>query len=446
MYEKLVLTVNNQDYMPEFEKDLKAFSKKANIHGFRKGMVPVGMIKKMYGQEFFSEAVLRSVDNEIKKFLEEQKIRLLGNPLSAEGSTFPELNFKEPGSYTFEFEVGLYPEVEIKIPADLKVTRYKIQPKAEETENQIDRIQTELGTLKPVDSVEGPENIIKFNLAQLDADGNEIEKGFKVNKSFFVKVFTPEFQEKLKGAKKDDELTSVMKNVIDPEKSPEVYDNMELNPADTAVTESSVRIKIEEVSLSEKHELNEELFEKAYPGRGIKTAEELRKVVEEDIQKQWDQLAENNLDHSLQHVLMDLPLELPEEFLKRLFKEENKDITEEQSAEQFPRFVNGLRTNLITSHIIKEQNLKVDQKEIEEEIKRELQQYFGGADLESPEYQWLDGYVKRMMSEKDQIESRYDRIMSGKIIDWLKTQVKIEEKNVGQDEFVEIIKSHNHHH
>ena len=108
--------------------------------------------------------------------------------------------------------------------------------------------------------------------------------------------------------------------------------------------------------------------------------------------------------------------------------------------------MNSIHTNLITSQIIKDQSLKVEPKEIEEEIKKELQQYFGSADLESEEYAWLDGYIKRMMSEKEQVENRYEKIMSGKILNWLKTQVTIEEKTIGQDEFVEIVKQHNHHH
>lgn len=446
LHERLVLKLDSQDYMPAFEKDIKDFSKKANIHGFRKGMVPVGMVKKMYGQEFFGEAVLKSVDKELQKFIREEKINLLGNPLTPEGSTMPELNFREPAAYEFAFEVGLYPEVKVTIPEHTKLTRYKVQPKQEEIENQIDRIQTELGKLNPVESVTGPENIIKFSLTQTDAEGNAIEKGFSVNKSFFVKVFAPDFQQKLQGAGKDAEFNGIMKDIVDPEKSPEIYDNMELNPADEVVIHSPVKFKVAEISVSEKHALDEDLFKLAYPGKEIKTEEEFRKAVEADIQKQWDQLAENNLDHSLQHVLMDMPLDLPEDFLKRLFKDENKNVPSEQADEQFPRFVNSIRTNLITSQIIKDQSLKVEPKEIEEEIKKELQQYFGSADLESEEYGWLDGYIKRMMSEKEQVENRYEKIMSGKILNWLKTQVTVEEKTIGQDEFVEIVKQHNHHH
>lgn len=446
LHDRLVLKVERQDYLPEFEKDIKSFSKKANIPGFRKGMVPAGMVKKMYGQDFFTEAVMKSVDKEMRSYLEKENIDFIGKPLPESEDAFPKFDFNKPEDYQFSFEIGLHPEIKFDSLSSRKITRYKIQPKPEEVDTQIERIQTDYGKLIPVDSVTSPDNIIKFTFTQLNEEGQQTENSPSKEKSFFVKVFTDSFQQKLQGAKKDDEFKGLLKEIVDPATAPQIYENLELNKNDENITNASVVIKIEEVSLTEKHPLDEDLYKAAIPNAEIKTEEEFRSALAADLQKQLDQVAEQNLSHSLQHALMDVPVDIPSDFLKKLFKEDNRNNAEVDLEKDFPRFERNIKTSLISSQIIKDQHLTVTAEEIREEIKKELSQYFGNVDLDAPDYAWVKGYIDRMMTDKEQIERRYDTQMTHKIINWLKTQVQIQEEPISQDDYLEIVKKHNHEH
>lgn len=448
LHEKITVKLEKQDYLPEFEKDIKSYSKRANIPGFRKGMVPIGMIRKMVGKELYTDVVIKSAEKELRNYLEEEKVDYFGQPLFLnDDENFPVLNLQDPAEYEFLFEVGLRPQVEINLPKETDLKLYKVQVKPEDIDQRIDNLQNQFGNLKPVETIENGENIINFSVTRVDQEGQPVEGGLSANSSLYVKVFSEDFQEKLNGKKKDDVLRGVLGEMVDPEKYGGFYENIGVDPEDKETLSSEVEIKISDVNTLEKLPLNEEFFKKAYPALEIKTEEEFRKAIEEDEQKNWDRAAKNFLDHNVHHLLMEIPVALPEDFLKKMMADPKKPSTPEEVNKAFPEFSKQLKWSLISQKIIQDHNLSISEDEIREDIKSELKNYFQNMNLgESSDDGWLDDYVNRVMADKKQQEQRIDKLMVEKVFDWALTQISIPEIEISQEDFRKEISEHQHHH
>src|SRR5215470_1658344 len=174
--DKLTLSLSKDDYLPAFEKSLKEYSKKANIPGFRKGMVPAGLIKKMYGNSLFTDEVLRSIDRELVKYLETEKINIFAQPLPDE-INLRQLDVNSPSDYHFSFEIGLKPEFELPTFSSLHMTLYKVQVTDEMINNEIARLQNRYGNMKDEETVATEENVLNVTFSEADENGNNLPEG-----------------------------------------------------------------------------------------------------------------------------------------------------------------------------------------------------------------------------------------------------------------------------
>src|SRR6185295_10085186 len=186
LHDKITLTLDKGDYLPAFEKTLKDYSKKANIPGFRKGMVPAGLIKKMYGNSLFTDEVLRSIDRELVKYLETEKINIFAQPLPDE-INLHQLDVNSPSDYHFSFEIGLKPEFELPNLPALPTTRYKVQVTDEMINNEIARLQNRYGNMKDEETVSNEENVLNVVFTEADENGNEVPEGIKKDNSLLAK-------------------------------------------------------------------------------------------------------------------------------------------------------------------------------------------------------------------------------------------------------------------
>lgn len=447
LHDKITVKLEKQDYLPSFEKDIKSYTKRANIPGFRKGMVPLGMIKKMVGKELYADAVVKSAEKELRDYLLKEKIDFFGQPLFLnDKENFPSLDLQNPKDYEFLFEIGLRPDVEIKFPENASLKLFKVKVKPEDIEQRVENFQDQFGELKEAESVEGPENVINLHIDETDEKGELKEGGFSGNTTLYVKAFSDEFQQQLIGKKKDDILTGILNKIIDPEKYAGVYENLGINPEDEQETGVSVQVKISNVNTLEKAPLNEELYKKAFPSKEIATEEEFRKTVEEDEQKYWDDAANNYLEHNLHHLLLDIPVSLPEEFLKKMMEDPAKPLSQEEINQQYPSFSNQLKWTLISGKIIQDQKIEVTAEELKEDIRTELRNYFQNMSLGSSDNEWLENYVERVMADQKQTEQRMDKLLVKKVFDWAKTQVQIKEEETSQEDFQKELSEHQHHH
>jgi trigger factor len=193
--DKLTVNLGKEDYMPSFEKSLKNYAKSANIPGFRKGMVPAGLIKKMYGQSVFTDEVLRTVEKQLNDYMINEKLEIFAQPLPFESDSRI-LDINNPGDYAFAFEIGLKPDFEIKLD-DFTGTFYKIQVTDEMIDDEFNRMRSRFGKMTEPETVSNEEDVLNVKFTEADAEGNTVEGGIEKDNSLLLKYFSAGVQEEL---------------------------------------------------------------------------------------------------------------------------------------------------------------------------------------------------------------------------------------------------------
>ena len=214
LHKHLNIIITKEDYLPTFEKSLKEYGKKANIPGFRKGMVPAGLIKKMYGNSLFVDEVLKTVDKEVFQYLEKEKLDIFAQPLPVD-MNLGQLDVNNPNNYTFTFEVGMKPDFQLPDLSKEKVKRYKVQVTDEMVNDEVQRLRTRYGNMTEPESVTNDENVLNVTFVETDANENEIEGGIRKDNSLLVKYFKESFRPNLIGKKKDDILQLKLDDVFE---------------------------------------------------------------------------------------------------------------------------------------------------------------------------------------------------------------------------------------
>jgi len=444
LHKHLNVTINKEDYLPTFEKSLKEYSKKANIPGFRKGMVPAGLIKKMYGNSLFVDEVLKTVDKEVFQYLETEKLDIFAQPLPVE-MNLGQLDVNNPNNYTFTFEVGMKPNFNLPDFAKEKVKRYEVQITDDMVNEEVQRLRTRYGNMTEPETVFNDENVLNVSFVETDANGNEIEGGVKKDNSLLVKYFKESFRPNLIGKKKDETVQLKLDDAFEGQEKEWVLNDLGIDSA----TERNFKITITKVGLIEPRELNEEFFAQLFPSEEIKTEEAFRLKVKDELQKQWDAESRNQLQHGLYHILLDhTHIDVPADFLKRWLKtqgQNNQAKTDEEVETEFPQFVNQLKWTLITERLIQENNIKVEPDEIRQFAKQQLLGYMGGQALDE-EQQWVRDYIDRMMKDRKYVEDAYNRLQTQKLFDWAETQINAEVTPITKEEFLKLNEQHQHQH
>jgi len=442
--EKIVVKVAKDDYLPSFEKAIKSYSKQANIPGFRKGMVPTGMVKKMYGSSVFADEVLKSVEKGLSDYMVNEKLEIFAQPLPLPENDASQLNMSNPAEYAFAFEVGLKPEFTIPDLGAAKLTRYKVIPTEESINEEIDRLRTRNGNMTDPETVTTEDNVLNVVFTEADASGTPVEAGISKENSLLVKYFKDSFRSNLMGKKKDDVVTLQLSQAFAEKERDFILKDLGLEEKDA---DKFFNLLITKVGLIEKAELNEAFFKTAFPSKEISNEEEFRNAVKEDIQKYWDGQSRNQLFDQVYHQLLDhTQITFPESFLKRWMQNGGeKPKTAEQVETEYPSFINSLKWTLIVDQLVKNNNIEVKPEDLREFAKQQLFSYMGGGgmDMDQP---WVNDYVDRMMKDKKFIDDSYHRLQTDKVFSWAETQVNPTEKEISAEAFTKMQEEHHHHH
>jgi trigger factor len=450
LHEKLSVKLEKTDYLPSFEKALKEYSKKANIPGFRKGMVPAGLIKKMHGHSLFMDEVLKTVDRELNDYLQNSKQDIFAQPLPME-TDIRQIDVNNPADYTFNFEIGMKPEFQLPDLAKVNITRYVVTVTDEMVDSEITRLQNRHGNMKDEETVTTEENVLNVNFVETDADGHESEGGIKKDNSLLVKYFAEGFRKSWIGKKKEDFVVVQIKTAFDEKETEWIISDLGLKDQPNA-TNKFFKIVITKIGLLEKRELNEEFFNQLYPGQDVKTEDDFKNKVKEGIQAYWYGQARNQIHDQVFHEFVDhTAIKFPEGFLKKWMKTQNESgknqepRSDEEVEKEFPSFLSQLKWTLITDKIVNENAIQVSPDEIRGFAKQQLFSYMGGANL-SDDQPWVTDYIEKMMKDKKYVEDSYNRIQTQKIFEWTETRVKPTDKDISAEEFTNMVEAHQHHH
>jgi len=441
--DKLTVTVNKEDYYNGFEASLKKYAKSANIPGFRKGMVPSGLVKKMYGQGVFSEEVLRKVESELNGYLNKEQLEIFAQPLPLD-SNASALDMNNPADYTFAFEIGLKPEFTID-PKNITVSRYKVDVTDAMVQEEIERLQIRNGKMTEPESVTGDDNVLNVTFSESDADGNLVEGGVTKANSILVKYFAEGFRKNLIGKKNNDTVVLQLNKAFEGKELSNIVHDLGISHEEEG---KYFQLLITKVGLVEKAELNEDFFKAVYPGNEeIKTEADLRSAVKADIEAHFGQQARNQVHDQIYHYLVDhTTMQFPEGFLKRWLQTGGeKPKTAEEAEADYPVFVNQLKWTLVSSKLIQDNKIEVVPDDIRDFAKHQLFSYMGGQlGALGDNQQWVDDYANRMMQDRKFVEDSYQRISMDKLFSLLETEVNQKDEPISAEAFAE--KLHHHHH
>jgi trigger factor len=444
LHDKLTVKVTKDDYFPAFDKKLKEYSKNANIPGFRKGMVPAGMIKKMYGGSIFTDEVIKTVEKELYNYLSKEKPEIFAQPLPLTNDV-AQMDINNPSDYEFGFEMGLKPDYTLADVSKAKVTLHKVVATDAMVDEEVTRMQIKGGKMTEPETVATEEDVLNLLFKEADKDGNAVEEGVSKENSVILKYLTAATQKKFMGKKIGDAVTVQLSKAFDEDKLAMILQDLGYEKDDKEAAKKYFNLEIVKIGLVEKRELTEDFFKEIYPAKDIKTTEELKAAIKEEIQQYWESQSKNQLQDQLYHYLIDeTKMEFPEEFLKRWLQTGGeKPKTAEEAEAEFPGFSNQLKWTLISDKLIQDNKLQVTNEELRDSMKTEIMRYFGTMNL-GDDASWIESYIDRMMKDEKQVDSSYRRLITDKLFNFIETQVKPKEKEVTGEELNGMMHNHQH--
>ena len=413
------------DYQPKVDKILVDYRKKADIPGFRKGHVPMGMIKKQYGKSVMIDEVNKLLQDSLNKYLTEEKIEILGNPIpkSQENFTWDTKNF------SFEFELGLVPQFEVNLTSKKKITQYVINADDSLINKEVENLQSRYGKMSAVDIINENTNVT----GTFVNEEKEIENKSTINLSD-IKGKTN--LKKFLGSKVGDVIELKTKSLFSDDSK--LMGALGLSNEEIEGLNIKVLFTIEETTEIELADLDQELFDKLFTDGSVKSVTELRNKIKEDAEKQFLQQADQQLLNSVTEFLIDnTSFDLPSEFLQKwLATAGEKQLTPEEAAEEYNKSEKGLRYQLIQEKILKENDIKLDYEELKEYAKGFIRTQMAQFGNMNPEDAELDDIANRILGNQEEAKKLQDQLMSQKLMTFYKEKMTFKTKKVTYEGFI----------
>jgi trigger factor len=417
--------ISAADYQENVEKILQDYRKKADIPGFRKGQVPMGMVKKQYGKSIMIDEVNKLLQESLNNFLVEEKLDILGNPLPKMQDDF---NW-DAEDYAFEFELGLAPEFAVDLSEKKKITQYNIIADDELLGKEVENIQKRFGKIVPKEVVEEGVNIA-------GAFANE-EKGIDKKSTIeLASIKGKANQKKFIGAKVGDVIELQSKGLFDDDHK--LMGAIGVGHDELQDLDISLAFTIEEINVTELAEVNQELFDKVFGPDIVKSEEELREKIKEDAEKQFQTQADQQLLNAVTEYLVEnTKFDLPAEFLKKWLAVAGENpMTAEQAAEEFEKSEKGLRYQLIEGKVFKDNDIKLDFEELKDFAKGFVKTQMAQYGQLNPEEKELDDIVQRVLSNQDEAKRLQEQLMSQKLLSFYKENITFKVKEMNYEDFV----------
>ena len=436
----LTLTVETADFQDRVEKTLKNYRKKANVPGFRPGMVPMGMIKKQFGEAVKAEEINKLIGEEIYKYINDNKIKMLGEPLASE--TQEPVDLSKDAPYEFKFDIAVAPEFKVSLTGRDKIDYYTIKVDDELVNRQIDMFASRAGHYDKVEEYQA-NDMLKGDLRELDENGNTKEGGITVEAAVLMPEYIKaEDQKKLfENAKLGDIITFNPKKAY-PESDVEVSSLLKVTKEEAANITADFSYQITEISRFVKAEINQELFDSVYGKDEVKDEESFRKKIAEGLSAQLVNDGDYKFLVDLRKHLEDKvgALTFPDALLKRIMLNNNKERGEKFVEENYEQSIKELTWHLIREQLVEANGIKIDDNDIRETAKEAARAQFAQYGMTNIPEEYIDNYANDMMKKKEYVDSLVDRSIDRKLTATLKNVVKLVQKEATLDEFNEMMK------
>ncbi|WP_297791986.1 trigger factor [uncultured Eudoraea sp.] len=419
------VAITKEDYSDKVDKILKDYKKQANIPGFRKGQVPMGLIKKQYGRAVLVDEVNKLLQDNLNKYLTEEKLDVLGNPLPKQQDNFD----WDTEDFSFEFELGLAPNFEVSLKTKKPVTHYKIVADKKMIDEQVERIRKQYGKLISKSEVGKNDEITgTFRNEDEEIDHKSTLEMSKVKSkkalnSLIGKKAGDTLSIKTKGLFKEDYLLSGVLGIAR-EKAEKL--NIE------------VSFTIDEINERESADLDQELFDKLFGKDAVTSEKELKNRIKEDSEKQFEQQSDQKLLNDVTERLIEtIKFDLPAGFLKKWIQTTGeKTLSEEEANDEYEKSEKGLRYQLIEGKIIKDNNIEIQFDELKEFAKGFIKSQMAQYGQLNPQEEELDTIATRVLGNQEEVKRLSEQLMSQKLLALYKEKANLKEKEVTYDNFV----------
>jgi trigger factor len=433
----LKVKVGPADYEKNVAKQLEDYRKRANVPGFRKGHVPMGMLKKQYGKALLIEELNKLVNDSLYQYINEQKIDILGNPIPKKDTEVIG-NFDQPGDFEFQYEIGLAPEFQIKLNEKSKFDFVKVKIDDALINKQLEDLRRRYGKLISNNEVSGDEMLLG-QFVELEKNG-EIKAGGVMNSSTISLEFIEDkstkklFNGKKVGDKVVVDIAKVSKGEAD------LASMLGIKKEDLSTIGKQFQFTINDIKKMEMAEMTTDLFNKVFGEGAVKTEEEAKNKIKEDLDKMFGTDSDRILTRKVYNELLDsTKIALPDNFLKRWIKLSNeKEITEEQIEAEYTNYSKGLKWQLIQGKLFKDNNVQFESQEAVEYTKSLLVNQYAQYGIPAPEDKELTESAHKVLSDKKEANQIYDMLAEKKLTELIKNTVSLKEKALSYDDFVKV--------
>ena len=430
----LSMKIEQADYDKKVGEILKDYKKKARVDGFRPGMVPMGMIRKMYYTPVLVDEVNKLVSESLFSHLQDNEIKILGEPLPHKDYE-QNIDFEKDTEFEFKFDLGLAPELSIEVNAKDKIPYYTIKVDKKQEDEYADSLLGRYGEFISVDKA-GKDELIKGVLVKCDKVGVDVENGMRVeNISMSLDMMKDDDQKVLfSGAKAGDEVVFDVKKAYP--NDTELASLLRIQKEEVAMLEGTFKCIIEVVQKFEKAVIGQELFDKVYGEGEVKSEDDFRKRIREEIAGNYERESEYRfMVDAREAMVKKAKLDLPVEFLKRWMLETNENITEEQLKDDFEKYEDDFRWQLIKEHLLQQQDIKVSAEEAMEMARgMALNQYMQYGIPNVPD-EYLDGFAKEMLAKPEEARRIYDQKAEEKVVAYIKSAATLNDKDISSEKF-----------
>ena len=432
----LTVKLEKADYQEKVDKSLKTFRQKAQIPGFRKGMVPMSLVKKMYGKSVIAEEVNKLLSEKVYDYIKSNNVNMLGEPLPNEEKQ-QVIDFDTMEEFEFVFDIALAPEFKAEVSNTDKVDYYTIEVTDEMVENQVKAYTQRNGKYDQVSAYED-NDMLKGLIAELDENGNTKEGGIQVEGAVLMPSYMKNDEQKaiFANAKVNDVLVFNPNAAYDGHDA-EIASLLKIEKEAAAEMKSNFSFQVEEITRFVPGDLNQELFDQVFGKDAVKTEEELRAKVKEGIAAQFVADSDYKFLIDARKMLMEKvgKLEFPDALLKRIMLLNNKEKGEEFVAENYEKSVEELTWHLIKEQLVKDNEIKVEQEDVINMAKDATKAQFAQYGMMTVPEDILENYAQEMLKKKENVDGLVGRVVEAKLATALKAKVTLNNKTVSMEEF-----------
>lgn len=429
----LTAQIEKADYQEKVEKALKTLRQRVNMPGFRKGMVPMGLIKKQYGTSVLLEEVDKLLQEKIGEYIRENKVNMLGTPLPKENN----INFETDENFEFSFDIALAPEFNVELSAADNLDYYDINVTDEMVDQQVKMYTQRTAKYEKVEDYQD-NDMLKGLLAELDENGNTKEGGLQVEGAVMMPSYMKNDDQKaiFNGAKVNTVLVFNPSVAFDNNEA-ELASLLKVKKEDVAAHTGNFSFQIEEITRMIPGELTQELFDQVLGEGKASNEEEFRAQIKEAIAKQFEGDSDYKFMIDVRTYLANKvgKLEFADGLMKRIMLENNKEKGEEFVNENYDKSLEELTWHLIKEKLVEANGIKVEQGDITDMAKETTRAQFAQYGMINVPDELLENYSKEMLKKRESVEALVNRVIESKLGDALKAQVTLNHKAVSAEEF-----------